>query len=108
LKKSDARDDLVSELAKLDYGSGIDTSRLIGMIVGLAGEVFVMKARNECLRRALIESGTVDLDAVERQAGSEEMRAWFEAEERAFTQALLEPLVAGDRTINVAEQLRQR
>ncbi len=106
--KRDARDDLVSELAKLDYGNGIDSARLIGMIIGLAGEVFVMKARHECLRRALVESGAADLEALERQAGSEAMRVWFEAEERAFTQALLEPLVTGDRTINVAEQLRQR
>ncbi len=103
-----ARDDLVNELSKLDYGSGVDTSRLIGMIVGLAAEVFVLKARNECLSRALVESGAVDLEAIDRQAGSEAMRSWFEAEERGFTEALLEPLVAGDRTINVADRLRER
>ena len=103
-----ARDDLVNELSRLDYGSGVDTSRLIGMIVGLASEVFVMKARNECLRRALLENGTVDLETLDREASSEAMRGWFEAEEREFTRSLLEPLVAGDRTIHVAERLRER
>ena len=35
------------------------------------------------------------------------MKAWFAQEEQAFTQAILEPLVAGDKTINVVHEMRR-
>lgn len=105
--KKDSREQLVEEMSRLDYGSGTDSARLISMIVALAGEVFVMKANNECLRRALIAQGSVDTDALDREASSEAMKAWFAQEEQAFTQAILEPLVAGDKTINVVDEMRR-
>lgn len=105
--KHQAGSSLIDELAKLNYGQGMDSSRLIGMIVALAGEVFVLKAQNECLRQALLEQGSITRAALDQQAGSNAMQAWFQAEEAGFAQALLEPLVQGDRSINVVAQMRQ-
>jgi len=105
--KQQAGGSLIDELSRLDYGQGMDSSRLIGMIVALAGEVFVLKAQNECLRQALVERGSITTEALDRQAASQAMQAWFQAEEAGFAQALLEPLVKGDRSINVVAQMRQ-
>jgi hypothetical protein len=105
--KKNGREQLVEEMSRLDYGSGTDSARLISMIVALAGEVFVMKANNECLRRALIAQGRVDTDALDREATSDAMKAWFAHEEQAFAQAILEPLIAGDKTINVVDEMRR-
>jgi hypothetical protein len=102
-----AREQLIEEMSRLDYGNGVESSRLIRMVVALAGEVFVMKAQNECLRQALIAQGAVDLEALERQAASQTMNAWLATEEQAFAQAILEPLVTGDGTINTVDQMRQ-
>jgi hypothetical protein len=35
------------------------------------------------------------------------MKAWFAAEEQGFTQAVLEPLIAGDHSRNVVAEMRQ-
>ena len=91
----------------MGYGNGMDTSRLIGMVIALAAEVFVMKAHHECLRRALLAHGEIDAEALDREAASEAMKAWFAAEEQGFTQAVLEPLIAGDHSRNVVAEMRQ-
>jgi hypothetical protein len=102
----DGREQLVQELSRLDYGNGVETSRLIGMIIALAGEVFVMKAQNERLRRALLAAGVVDPESIEQAGQGDSMKDWFAAEEQAFTQAILQPLMAGDQTINVVDRMR--
>lgn len=105
--KQEAGSSLIDELARMDYGQGIDSARLVGMIVALAGEVFVLKAQNECLRQALIEQGTIAAETLDRQAGAPSMQTWFQTEEASFAQAVLEPFMKGDRSINVVAQMRQ-
>lgn len=51
---------LVAQLARLDAPGDAQGNRLLGMVVALAGEVFVLKARVERLSRALEATGGID------------------------------------------------
>lgn len=67
-------------------------SQLLAMLVSLGGEVFVLKAELQRLRLALAEAGGVGEDALERIRRSPEFVDWLAREERAFTQALMDPI----------------
>ncbi len=104
----DGREDLVAELGKLDHGNKVEPARLLGMIVALAGEVFVLKAQNERLQRALKASGVLADGDLNAAAAEDSMQAWFVAEEQAFTRAVLGPLLQGDQTINATAGMLER
>lgn len=74
---------------------GIDdplVSRLLAMIVSLGGEVFVLKAELERLKRSLAERGSIDEAGLERVRHAPEFAAWMAEEERSFARQLLDPL----------------
>lgn len=98
--KDDAAMDKVYEMIASAQGREFfnhpDTARLMGMIVALGGEVFVLKAQVERLTQALRKSGTVAEDALAEAGKSKEMAAWIAREEKAFGEALLRPFVNPD------------
>ena len=91
-------------LPKHQYFEDPAVTRLMGMTIALAGEVFVLKAQNERLRRALEKKGAVDGDALAALDGDEDLRAWLIEEREAFARNLLAPVVEPD----VAQKRRER
>lgn len=99
-------ENLIAALETQDAFKDPTTSRLLGMIVALGGEVFVLKAQVERLTRALQAAGGVDDAALARAGEDKTMSAWIAREERQFGEALLRPFLEPDRVKNVAAMMR--
>jgi len=99
--------DLVAELAKLGARDP-ESARLMGMIVALAGEVFVLKAQLERLTRALEADGAVDAKRLAAAAAAEGMTKWLEAEEAAFSRSLTAPYLNPDVSVNSTRWMREK
>jgi hypothetical protein len=98
--------DLAGELGKLGARDP-DGARLMGMIMALAGEVFVQKAQIERLTRALAAAGLTDGEALARAGADEGMARWMAAEEGAFARALTAPFLEPDVSRNVTHWMRE-
>ena len=98
--------DLVAELGKLGARDP-EAARLMGMVVALAGEVFVLKAQVERLTRALEAGGTVDGKRLADAAAGEGMAKWLESEEAAFSRALTAPYLQPDSSVNATRWMRE-
>ncbi len=103
---SAGKPDLVAELAKLGARDP-ESARLMGMIVALAGEVFVLKAQVERLTRALEAGGAVDAGRLAAAAAQEGMAKWLEAEEAAFSRSLTAPYLEPDLSVNATRWMRE-
>ena len=103
----DERPDLVAELGKLGARDP-EAARLMGMVVALAGEVFVLKAQVERLTRALQASGAVDATRLTAAAAEEGMTKWLEAEEAAFARSLAAPYLEPDVSVNATRWMREK
>jgi len=101
------RPGLVDELAKLGARDP-EAARLMGMIVALAGEVFVLKAQVERLTRALEAGGAVDAKRLAAAASQEGMTKWLEAEEAAFSRSLTAPYLAPDVSVNATRWMKEK
>jgi hypothetical protein len=101
------RPDLVAELGKLGDRNP-DAARLMGMIVALAGEVFVLKAQLERLTRALQAGGSVDAERLAAAAAQEGMTKWLETEEAAFARGLTAPYLEPDVSVNATRWMREK
>jgi len=99
------KDDLVAELGKLGARDP-ESARLMGMIVALAGEVFVLKAQVERLTRALQAGGAVDAKSLAEAAAQEGMAKWLENEEAAFARSLTAPYLEPDLSVNATKWMR--
>jgi hypothetical protein len=99
------KDDLVAELGKLGARDP-ESARLMGMIVALAGEVFVLKAQVERLTRALQAGGAVDAKSLAAAAAEEGMAKWLETEEAAFSRSLTAPYLEPDLSVNATKWMR--
>lgn len=97
---------LISALEAQDAFKDPATSRLLGTIVALGGEVFVLKAQVERLTRALQAAGVVDDAALARVGEDKTMSAWIASEERQFGETLLRPFLQPDLVKNVAAMMR--
>jgi hypothetical protein len=79
-----------------DVGSGSlgdpMLDRLMAMVVGLAGELFVLKAQHERLTRLLLSESIVTEEALEAMADDEALRDWMESERLEFGRWLLDPI----------------
>ena len=104
---ADGKPDLVAELAKLGARDP-ESARLMGMIVALAGEVFVLKAQLERLMRALEAGGAVDSKRLAAAAAQEGMAKWLEEEEAAFSRSLTAPYLEPDQSINATAWMRSK
>ena len=100
------RPDLVAELGKLGARDP-EAARLMGMVVALAGEVFVLKAQLERLTRALETGGSVDAARLAAAAASESMTKWLETEEAAFARSLTAPYLDPDVSVNATRWMRE-
>lgn len=101
------REDLVAELGKLGARDP-DAARLMGMVIALAGEVFVLKAQVERLTRALEAGGTVDAKRLAAAAADVGMTQWMEAEEAAFSRSLTAPYLEPDRSVNATRWMNEK
>ena len=99
--------DLIAELGKLGARDP-ESARLMGMIVALAGEVFVLKAQLERLTRALEAGGAVDAKRLAAAAAQEGMTKWLESEEAAFSRSLTAPYLEPDQSINSTSWMRSK
>lgn len=101
-----AQPDLVAELAKLGDRDP-EAARLMGMLMALAGEVFVLKAQVERLTRALESGGAVDAKRLADAAATEGMAKWLDAEEAAFSRGLAAPYLEPDLSVNATRWMRE-
>ena len=65
------------------------TTRLMGMVVALAGEVFVLKARNERLERTLKKKKVLSEEALRTVEADPDLRQWLVRERDEFSKYLL-------------------
>jgi hypothetical protein len=99
--------DLVEELGKLGERDP-EAARLMGMVMALAGEVFVLKAQVERLTRALEAGGAVDAQKLAAAAAQEGMTKWLAAEEAAFSRNLTAPYLDPDVSVNATRWMREK
>ncbi|MFM9888188.1 MAG: hypothetical protein ACKVQT_34620 [Burkholderiales bacterium] len=95
----------ITGLDGLNPADPLDSARLLGMLVALAGEVFVLKAEVARLTAALKAEGHVDGGALERAAASPELRQWMASEETAFGRALFRSFTHPDEAPDVSRYL---
>lgn len=100
------KSDLVAELGKLGARDP-EAARLMGMIMALAGEVFVLKAQMERLTRTLEAGGAVDAKRLAAAAADEGMAKWLQAEEAAFARGLTAPYLQPDAAVNSTRWMRE-
>jgi hypothetical protein len=67
-------------------------ARLMGTVAALAGEVFVLKALNARLTRALLTGGVLTDRQLAEIGDSAEIQGWLDAEKDEFARALLGPI----------------
>ena len=78
----------------LSYLQPQDLGRLMAAIVGLGGEIFLLKAEVQRLRGALQACGAMSQADLEAAGGSDAFKAWLQAEQKAFAQVLLDPIAS--------------
>jgi hypothetical protein len=99
--------DLVAELGRLGRLEASDATRLMGVVMALAGEVFVLRAQVERLTRALHAVDAVGAKDLAAAGASEDMQKWLAADEAAFARTLTEPFLQGDRTLDATRWMRE-
>jgi len=72
------------------------TTRLMGMVVALAGEVFVLKAQNARLERTLKKKKVVSDKALKSVEEDKDFRQWLVRERDEFSKYLMTPLLEPD------------
>lgn len=71
-------------------------TRLLGTVTALAGEVFVLKAQNERLTRALLASGSLSPQTLTEAEEDPALSRWMAQEKDAFAAAILAPIIEPD------------
>jgi len=104
---ADASPDLIAELGKFGARDA-DAARQLGMIVALAGEVFVLKAQVERLTRALETVGAVNPQDLAAAAAGEGMARWLAAEEAEFARGLTAPYLKPDSSVDATRWMREK
>ena len=92
-------------LPKHQYFEDPAITRLMGMMVALAGEVFVLKAKNERLQRALKKNKVVSGRALKALDQDKDLQAWLLEEREEFAKNLLAPILEPDVAQMRREQL---
>jgi len=91
-------------LADLSYTGDPLVARLLEMVVGLGGEVFLLKAEVERLRRALAERTPVDEAALDAAAAAADFKAWLASEQAAFARHLFDPVGRGREILRPGQE----
>lgn len=84
-----------------------DTARLLGMVMNLAGELFILKAEVARLRTALLDHGITTDQQLSAAAQGEKWNTWLHAEGDEFTAAILQPFLEPDRVPDVTHLMEQ-
>ena len=71
-------------------------ARMLGVVMALASEVFILKSEVHRLTEALNQNGLVSDAALEVAEQSEAMETWLSTEQAAFTAELLRPWLEPD------------
>ena len=79
-----------------EYFSDPALTRLMGMVVALAGEVFVLKAQNQRLTEALRAADALPEEALSQSGDTDAMAQWLAEEGDAFAAAIMAPLIEPD------------
>ena len=85
-----------------------DHARLMGMIVALAGEVFVLKAEIERIKIALRTASVLAESDLENAGASNEMQQILRAEEEAFASTVLRPFAHPDDIPDVSRFMTEQ
>lgn len=83
-------------LPKHQYFEDPAITCLMGMMTALAGEVFVLKAQNERLQRALKKKKVVSDKSLDALNQDKELQAWMLKEREEFAKHLLGPILEPD------------
>lgn len=86
----------------------MDSARLMGVILALAGEVYVLKSEVQRLRVALKSRELIDEEALDEAARSSEMERWQAREEREFAPSLLRAFTEPDEAPDVSAAMTAR
>ena len=95
-------------IAGLGPDDARDPARLLGMIVALAGEVFVLKAEIDRMKIALNDAGVLDEATLEHAGASKEMQQILRSEEEAFASTVLRPFAHPDDTPDVSRFMGEK
>ena len=98
----------ITGIAGLGPDDPKDMSRLMGMIVALSGEVYVLKAELERVKLALRDAGLVDHSALERAGETREMQQILRAEEVTFAATLFRPFAHPDEAPDVSRFMEEQ
>lgn len=80
--------------------------RLMGMVMALAAEIYILRDRNQALEELLEQSGVLRPGAIENLQPSPERRAELAAQRDAFIARIIEPIIsAGRASSNIDEEL---
>ena len=90
-----------SRLIALDAFADPGAARLLGVVIALASEVFVLKAEVARLTSALEAQGTLGPDALRRQGETAALQDWMAREQRTFAAELLRPWLEPDAVADV-------
>lgn len=80
----------------LDGFTQPNDARMMGVVMALASEVYILKAEVQRLTNALAQNDLISDEALEAAGQSEAMEGWLAAEQKAFTAELLRPWLAPD------------
>ena len=83
-------------LPKHQYFEDPAITRLMGMMTALAGEVFVLKAQNVRLQRALKKKKVVSDKSLDALNQDKDLQAWMLKEREEFAKYLLGPILEPD------------
>jgi len=105
-KPLDSKKPSMSGLEGLGGADALESSRIMGVLLSLAGEVFVLKAEVKRLQHALKESNTLnDAELLEAEK-SNDFSEWFRQEQQIFSETLMRPFVSPDEVDNVSHLMR--
>ena len=81
--------------------------RLMGVLMALATEHYVLRDRYRALEQQLARQGHVDLAALDKEPEADELAA-NKSERDAFAQALLEPLLGRQQSLGATGRFSMR
>ncbi len=95
-------------LRGLGPADALDSTRLMGVVMALASEVYVLKAEVTRLRLALQQRGSLDPVDLDAAGTSDAMKQWMAREEGDFARALLRPFTHPDESPDVSARMQER
>ncbi|NBX88839.1 MAG: hypothetical protein EBQ86_01920 [Betaproteobacteria bacterium] len=96
----------LSGLEGLGQADALESSRIMGVLLSLAGEVFILKAEVKRLQYALKKSNHLNEAELLEVEQSKDFGEWFKQEQQVFGETLMRPFVSPDDVDNVSHLMR--